>query len=63
MMTKATKHDTMLRATILSAEALLARHLEVLDREVNPEQDYEVFELRETIIDAKVSITPERKPC
>lgn len=53
--------DTVLRAMVLSSEALITRHIEILGREPNSEQDYEVFELRETITDAKASLANNRK--
>lgn len=53
----------MLRAMILSAEALLERHLDTINRNPNPEQDYEVFDLREVITDAKQSLAgPNKDP-
>ena len=48
--------DTMLRAMVLSSEALIARHIEVLGREPNPSQDYEIYDLRNTIADGKKSL-------
>ena len=46
----------ILRAVILSVEALLDRHIEVLGRSPLRSQDYEVFELRETITEARKSL-------
>ena len=60
---KAAQLNTMLRAVILSAEDLLARHVDVLGREPCPEQDHEVYDLQQTIADAKIAIRRGANPC
>lgn len=52
--------DSVLRCLIADVEDLLERHLDVLDHKPDPVTDHEVFDIQETIRDAKEALANPR---